>query len=130
MAGVILGKSTARRVWQATQAFEQQNNSPGTQPNYARFPGAHAIFQIMLTATVAAADWSAGSRKLTPTEFTANILSTHEDGAGAMTYFDDRTVSGKSYYTTAVTVDSGKGRLAWLVDGRLLVADCSQVNLE
>lgn len=129
--GLVLGAKTARRMWAATQQVEGQSRTDPTGPRHERRVGVHAVYEILLTESIAAATFNAGTRKLTPVEFTAKILYEHDDADGTLTYHDtELEVNGTSRYLTAITVGAGKGRYAWLIDGRLLITDCTEFDLE
>lgn len=86
------------------------------------------LLPILLTETVAAATFTAADNKISPTEFTAKRLYFGGNDVDLL-YDDDATVDGLSYYMTAVTVSTGKARVAWLINRRLVVADCTEITL-
>lgn len=127
---VSLEKNTAKRMGRATLEVEARSLSPQTQPNYGRFPGAHQVYEILLTATVAAAVPNAATKKIETVEFTAVVFLMSEDEDGSITWNTGLEVTGRSAYPDEVTVTEGKGRYGWLIDGRLLITGCTEFDIE
>lgn len=129
MAALLLAPKPAQRIWTATRAQEAAPpGTPATLPRHVDRPGVHAIYLIGLLETVAAATGTLA--KLTPAEFDAQILVEHEDADGSVKLLSGYgEVTGRSFYTTEIAVDEGMARVAWLIDGRLVVTDCTQIPL-
>lgn len=88
--------------------------------------GGGTLVQVLITSSVSAASYSGGT--LSPSEFTARLWLS--DGAGGFTQSADDTKDCTNPYATAITISSGKGRVAWVTtSGRLVVADCTEITL-
>lgn len=132
MAGLLIAPRAARRMWEATRRQEAAPpGTPATAPRHVSLPGVHAAYLIVISETVPAATWDRVNVKLAPAEFEAQIAIEHPDQDGSLTMdvHGYGTITGRSFYLTAVTVDPGMARLAWLLDGRLVVTDCTQFEL-
>lgn len=129
MAALLIGPGAAQRMWAATRTVEGlPPGTPATLPRHVDHPGVHAIYLIAIKETIPAATGTLA--KLTPAEFDAQILVEHEDADGSVKLLTGYgEVTGRSFYTTEVAVDEGKARVGWLVNGRLLVGDCNQIDL-
>ena len=88
--------------------------------------GSH-VTQILLTASVSPAVYS--SSVITPEPFTARVWFSNDPETGAMEHDADHTIDALSYYLTTITVSSGKGRVGYVCDGRLLIVDCTEFTL-
>ena len=87
---------------------------------------------VIITVTVGAASWDSGELKLTPELDEANVfeLIEHEDGDGGYTYDPENPVATYNYFTTPITVSSGKARIGQVVSGRFYNVDCNEIELE
>lgn len=94
-------------------------------------PAEFDLKTVVLTATIAAASWSSSTVKLTPTIDDANAFEwvAHEDGDGTYTYNDAEPVSVENWFTSAITVTSGKGKIAQVAGGRIFNVDCIEISL-
>lgn len=135
--GVTLTKETAKRMGRATLEIESGKRSGADLARHGRFPHSSQLDLILITSSVdaAAATLTDGVLKIVPVELTALLFEAHEDNDSDESVQVDLAdtsaeVIAHSYYLTQITIASGKGRVGWLVDGRLLLADCTEVDLE
>lgn len=84
--------------------------------------------RVLLTETVSAATYAAGV--LTPVECTVYPWKKVSAGSSDATWSEDNSFTALNYYASPIPVDEGKGRIAYVSGNELLIADCTQIELE
>ncbi len=81
--------------------------------------------KVIIISSIVSADWDSSTDTMTPVAFTAWLL----EMSGGVWKYNGNTIDAVSFYTTAISVGSGKGRFGYVSNGELIIVDCEEITL-